>query len=239
MKRIPIQTPVPTFTPAFVAASLLVLALLLLGAAPLRAAGSNAPDAALMTVKIDGHDELLPVIITFYDTDAPQTVANFKKLARKGFYNGIAFHRVFPHMLVQAGDPLTKGKDRARIGTGGPGYNLQPEIHRKHLVGAVAAARLPDKINPGRVSSGSQFYICLKAQPNLDGQYTVFGQVESGMENLDKISQIPVDSNDNPVNLAVIKSIKIMPLDEAQRVAEKEAKQKPSKLLQFIRSVDI
>ena len=219
---------------------ILLLALLLLAASlPLIAADNDAGKVALITVKIDNQDQLLPVIIEFYENEAPQTVENFKKLARTGFYNGIAFHRVFPHTLVQAGDPLSKGKDRSRVGTGGPGYTLQPEIRRKHIAGAVAMSRLGDKINPGRVSSGSQFYICLKPQPNLDGQYTVFGQVVTGMENLDKISILAADSNDNPIDRAVIKSIRILPRDVAERDAEREAKQKPSKFLQFLKSIDI
>ena len=186
----------------------------------LLAAGNDADKVALITVKIDDQYQLLPVIVEFYDTDAPQTVENFKKLARKGFYNGIAFHRVFPHTLVQAGDPLSRKKDRLRIGTGGPGYTLPPEIHRKHTVGAVAMSRLGDKINPARVSSGSQFYVCLKPMPNLDGQYTVFGHVVRGMDNLDKISQLfSVDSNDYPTDKAVIKSIKLLPRATPRRAS--------------------
>lgn len=203
------------------------------------AADNGSGDVALMTIRINNDDHLLPVIIEFYDTDAPLTVANFKKLARKGFYNGIAFHRVFPHILVQAGDPYSRGKDRSLVGTGGPGYTLPAEIHRKHIVGAVAMSRLGDKLNPARVSSGSQFYICLKAQPNLDGQYTVFGQVISGMENLDKISVLPADSNNNPTDRVVIKSIKILPADVAQREAEREENAKPSKFLQFFKSIQL
>ena len=200
----------------------------------------TAGNVALVTIKIDNDDHLLPVIIEFYDADAPATVGNFKKLARKGFYNGIAFHRVFAHTLVQAGDPYSKNKkDRSHIGTGGPGYTLPAEIHRKNIAGAVAMSRLGDKVNPARVSSGSQFYICLKAQPTLDGQYTVFGQVTSGMENLDKISTMPADSNDNPLDRAEIKSIKILPPMTAQIEAERESKAKPSKFLQFFKSIQL
>jgi len=210
--------------------------LCLCGGMNLFAAGDDAGKVALITVKIENQDKLLPVIIEFYDADAPQTVGNFKKLARKGFYNGIAFHRVFPHTLVQAGDPLSRRKDRLRVGTGGPGYTLPAEIHRKHIVGAVAMSRLGDKINPARVSSGSQFYVCLKPMPNLDGQYTVFGQVVRGMDNLDQISVLPADSNDNPVDRPVIKSVKILSRDAAESLALKEEKAKPSmfsKLLQL------
>jgi cyclophilin family peptidyl-prolyl cis-trans isomerase len=97
------------------------------------------------------------------------TTENFKKLARKGFYKGIAVHRAIPSMLVQLGDPLSRKKDRNRVGTGGPGYTLPPEIRRKHTKGAVAAARLGDQINPARMSNGSQFYICLAPMPNWTG----------------------------------------------------------------------
>lgn len=218
---------------------ILFILLLLSASLPLIAAGDGSGKVALITVKIDNDDHFLPVIIEFYDNDAPQTVENFEKLARKGFYNGIAFHRVFANTLVQAGDPYSRGSDRSRVGTGGPGYTLPPEIHRKHIAGAVAMSRLGDKLNPGRVSSGSQFYICLKPQPNLDGQYTVFGQVVSGMENLEKISQLPADTNDNPIDRAVIKSIKILPPDVAAQVAGREEKAKPSKFLQFFKSMDI
>jgi peptidyl-prolyl cis-trans isomerase B (cyclophilin B) len=219
----------------FVLFSLLCLA----GSPNLFAADASSGDVALITVRIDNKDELLPVIIEFYDADAPQTVGNFKKLARKGFYNGITFHRVFVHTLVQAGDPLSRGRDRSRVGTGGPGYTLPPEIHRKHTAGAVAMSRLPDKINPGRVSSGSQFYVCLKPMPNLDGQYTVFGHIVRGMENLDKISVLSADSNDNPVDRAKILSVKILPREKAEVLAEREEKWKPSKFLQFFKSVQL
>jgi cyclophilin family peptidyl-prolyl cis-trans isomerase len=207
---------------------------------PAAAADRYAGDVALVTVKIEHDDHLLPVIIEFYDSDAPRTVANFERLARKGFYNDIAFHRVVLHTLIQAGDPLSKNKkDRSRVGTGGPGYTLPPEIHRKHIAGAVAMSRLGDTLNPGRVSSGSQFYICLKAQPSLDGQYTVFGQVTRGMENVDKISALAADNNNNPFDRAEIKSIRILPADVAERDYERELTAKPSKFLQFLKSIQL
>lgn len=175
----------------------------------------RADDVALVTFQI-GKDKKNPkqAAIEFYDGDAPQTVENFKKLARKRFYNGLAVHRVFPDILMQMGDPLSSRKDRAKVGTGGPGYTLQPEIHRKHIKGAVAAGRLPDKINPGRLSNGSQFLICLQPMPSYDGQYTVFGHVIWGYEGLNQISEQPVDTNDNPVQRVEIKSIKIMPREK-------------------------
>jgi peptidyl-prolyl cis-trans isomerase B (cyclophilin B) len=116
--------------------------------------------------------------IAFYPQDAPKTVKNFVDLAKKGFYNGLSFHRVVPNFVVQGGCP--KGD-----GTGGPGYTVPAEFNSKqHLRGSVAMARSqhPD-------SAGSQFYICYGPTPHLDRNYTVFGQVTSGMEHVDKIKQ--------------------------------------------------
>jgi len=118
------------------------------------------------------------ITIEFFPGDAPKTVENFVTLAKQGFYNGLAFHRVVPGFVVQGGDP--KGN-----GTGGPGYTIKAEFNsRRHVRGSVAMARSqhPD-------SAGSQFYITYGAQPHLDGSYTVFGQVTSGMEHVDRIKQ--------------------------------------------------
>jgi cyclophilin family peptidyl-prolyl cis-trans isomerase len=177
-------------------------------------ASARADDVALLTIQVGKDRTPRLVALEFYDGDAPQTVENFKKLAKKGFYKGVAFHRAFPHILVQTGDPLSKAKDRAKVGTGGPGYTLPPEIRRKHIKGAVAAARLADKINPSRVSNGSQFYICLDAAPTYDGQYTVFGHVLYGYDVLDAVSVAPVDSNDYPLERSFIRSIKILPREQ-------------------------
>jgi len=174
----------------------------------------RADDVAVLKLKV-GHDKRLKEVVIALSPDAaPATVENFEKLCRKGFYKGLAVHRVFPHMLVQMGDPLSKHNDRGHIGTGGPGYTLAPEIRLKHTTGAVAMARLPDNINPARRSNGSQFYICLKAMPDLDGQYTVFGHVIAGLDSLDSISQQPADTNDNPLDRIVIKSLKIEPREK-------------------------
>jgi cyclophilin family peptidyl-prolyl cis-trans isomerase len=174
-----------------------------------------ADDVADIAIKIGKEKRLRHVVIEFYDSDAPQTVENFKKLARKKFYSGLAFHRALPHMLVQVGDPFSKHSDRGKVGTGGPGYTLPAEIKRKHIAGAVAMARLPDKINPSRRSNGSQFYVTLQPMPNLDGQYTVFAHVVSGMEVLDEISAKPADISDYPQERIVIKSIKVGPRGKA------------------------
>lgn len=120
------------------------------------------------------------IIAELYPKDAPQHVNNFVFLARDGFYNGLTFHRVVPGFVIQGGDPLGNG-------TGGPGYGIPPEIKAKHTKGALAMARRagPAQSTP---SSGSQFYITLAPQPGLDGEYTVFGQVISGMDVVEKIA---------------------------------------------------
>lgn len=179
-------------------------------AATLFAATSRADDVALVTLKIGKEKELKRFAMEFYEGDAPATVENFKKLAKKGFYKGVEIHRTFPNILVQMGDPLSKDKERARVGTGGPGYTIQPEIRRKHSKGAVAAARLPDKVNPSRVSNGSQFFVCLQPMPQYDGQYTVFGDIVWGLDTLAMLSTKATDSNDYPVEHIRIRSVKIM-----------------------------
>jgi peptidyl-prolyl cis-trans isomerase B (cyclophilin B) len=116
--------------------------------------------------------------LEFYPEDAPKTVENFVTLAKKGFYNGLNFHRVVPDFVVQGGCP--KG-----TGTGGPGYQIKAEFNKqKHMRGTLAMARSQDPD-----SAGSQFYICYGPTPHLDGQYTVFGRVVSGMEHVDRIKQ--------------------------------------------------
>ena len=176
-------------------------------------ASVRADDVALLEIKFsDGTTH--KAAIEFYEKDAPATVENFKKLAGSGFFKGCAFHRAIPNGIVQTGDPLSKKKDRTKVGTGGPGWTVQPEIRRKHAKGAVAMARLPDKINPSRVSNGSQFFICLQANPSYDGKYTVFARVLGGFETLDALSTKTVDSNDNPVERVVLKSLRIIPREQ-------------------------
>ncbi len=128
---------------------------------------------------------------------APLTSANFEKLVRDGFYNTLIFHRVIAGFVIQGGDPRGTGQ-------GGPGYNVPAEIGLLHKRGAIAMARLPDEINPQRESSGSQFYIALQDLPGLDGQYTVFGNVVSGMDVVDKIAAVQTDSADKPLAPVII-----------------------------------
>src|ERR1700726_3110522 len=124
------------------------------------------------------------VVIELYPKAAPKTVDNFETLTKKGFYNGLTFHRVVPDFVVQGGDP-------DGTGTGGPGYTVPGEIDakEKHLPGSDATARTRNQVNPKRESSGSQFYVGLEPQPGLDGQYTIFGGVISGMDVVDKIEK--------------------------------------------------
>ncbi|WP_127530812.1 peptidylprolyl isomerase [Paenibacillus kobensis] len=113
------------------------------------------------------------VKIDLFEKDAPNTVANFEKLANEGFYNGLVFHRVIPGFVAQGGCPTGTGM-------GGPGYTINCEINpNKHERGTLAMA------HAGRNTGGSQFYICYKPQPHLDGVHTVFGKVVEGMDQVD------------------------------------------------------
>ena len=138
------------------------------------------------------------MVIEFYDKDAPKTVANFKKLVKEGFYNGTTFHRVIPGFMIQGGDPNSKDDDRSNDGTGGPGYTVEAEIKREHKRGTLATARLGGPTNPEKRSSGSQFFINVKDNGFLNGDYTVFGNVIAGMDVADKIVVMPRDGRDNP-----------------------------------------
>jgi cyclophilin family peptidyl-prolyl cis-trans isomerase len=145
------------------------------------------------------------IIFEFFPEDAPNHVANFKKLAGEGFYDGIYFHRVIPGFMIQAGDPNTKDDNRSNDGSGGPGYTIDAEFNdRPHKRGTVSMARRQD---PN--SAGSQFFICHQAQPGLDGQYTVFGQVVQGMDVVDKIANAERDNRDNPLEKIVMEKVTI------------------------------
>jgi len=130
---------------------------------------------------------------------APLTSKNFLKLAEEGFYNQTTFHRVIPDFMIQGGDPNSKSSDRSLHGRGDPGYTIPAEIKKPNLRGSVATARLGDQVNPKKESSGSQFFINVKDNSFLDGQYTVFGKVIKGMDVVDKIVAVRRDRNDNPL----------------------------------------
>jgi cyclophilin family peptidyl-prolyl cis-trans isomerase len=145
------------------------------------------------------------IVFMFYEKDAPKHVANFKKLASSGFYDGTTFHRVIPGFMIQGGDPNSKDADRSNDGLGGSGTNVPAEFNaNKHLRGTVSMARAQD---PN--SASSQFFICVKPTPVLDGQYSVFGQVLEGMDVVDKIVSVPRDARDNPIDKVVMEKVTI------------------------------
>ncbi len=135
------------------------------------------------------------ITIKFFPDVAPGHVKNFLDLAKNGTYDNTVFHRVIPGFMIQGGDPTSKDPAKRRAyGTGGPGYTIKAEFNSKpHKRGTLSMARAasPD-------SAGSQFFICVKDSAFLDRQYTVFGEVVSGMEAVDQIVSQPRDANDNP-----------------------------------------
>jgi len=134
--------------------------------------------------------------IELFPDDAPQTVGNFQRLARDGFYDGVIFHRIIPDFMIQGGDPTGTG-------SGGPGYSFEDEFN-DHPVerGALAMA------NAGPNTNGSQFFIVTAdACPWLDGKHTVFGQVTNGMDVVDAISAVATDAADRPHESVVIERI--------------------------------
>jgi len=136
---------------------------------------------------------------------APETVRNFEKLARDGFYNGTLFHRVIPGFMIQGGDPNTKTNNKSSWGMGGPGYNIKAEFNsRSHLRGIVSMARSQDPD-----SAGSQFFIVTSDSTFLDRQYTVFGEVIQGMDVADKIVNLQRDGNDCPLEKASMISVTV------------------------------
>ena len=132
--------------------------------------------------------------IGFLPDKAPGHVKNFKDLAKKGFYDGTTFHRVIPGFMIQGGDPNTKSDDRSTHGMGGPGYSIKAEFNdTPHKRGILSMARSQDPD-----SAGSQFYVVVKDSFFLDGKYTAFGKIVSGMGVADKIVSAPRDGRDNP-----------------------------------------
>ncbi|MBI4663425.1 MAG: peptidylprolyl isomerase [Verrucomicrobia bacterium] len=126
------------------------------------------------------------IVVEFWPEVAPITVANFKRLAGEGFYDGTAFHRIVKGFMIQGGDPLSR-KDDPLVGTGGPGYTIPAEFNdRPHVRGVISMARSeePD-------SAGSQFFICLADARFLDGKYTAFGQVVKGDDVLERLGETP------------------------------------------------
>ncbi len=158
------------------------------------------------------------MVIEFWSDVAPNTVENFKKLAKQDFYNGTAFHRIMKGFMIQGGDPNTKDPAKeSSYGTGGPGYTIKAEFNdRKHVRGVLSMARsaAPD-------SAGSQFFICHGNASFIDNKYTAFGQVLRGDDVLEKIATTPVGPSSRgepskPKERVEVKSVKIMPLSEVK-----------------------
>jgi len=158
------------------------------------------------------------MVVQFWTDAAPNTVENFKKLARQGFYDGTIFHRIVKGFMIQGGDP--NSKDPAKeisYGQGGPGYNIKAEFNdHSHDRGVISMARGPDPD-----SAGSQFFICLAPVHRLDHQYTTFGKLIKGEDVLGKIGDTPVTKNSmgepsKPTKRIVIESIKIVPADSVK-----------------------
>lgn len=126
------------------------------------------------------------IVADLFESEVPNTVANFEKLANSDFYDGTRFHRVISNFMVQGGDPYSREPGNSRVGTGGPGYKIKCETHlntHKHVVGTLSMA------HAGKDTGGSQFFICHSPQPHLDRVHTVFGQVRQGMDVVNSIKQ--------------------------------------------------
>ncbi len=158
------------------------------------------------------------MVAQFWTDAAPNTIENFKKLARSGFYDGTIFHRIVKGFMIQGGDPNSKdaGKESS-YGEGGPGYKIKAEFNdHSHERGIISMARSSDPD-----SAGSQFFICLAPVPRLDHQYTTFGKLIKGDDVLERIGDTPPTRNSagemsKPTKRVVIESIKIVPADSVQ-----------------------
>ena len=146
------------------------------------------------------------ITIELFADKAPNTVANFKKLAESGFYDGVKFHRVIKGFMIQSGDPLTKDDSKADMwGTGGPGYKFADEIHanNRNDVGTISMA------NAGPNTNGSQFFINVNPNNFLDGKHTVFGKVIKGMDVVTEIEGVATNQSDRPLSPVIIEKVLI------------------------------
>ena len=153
------------------------------------------------------------MVVQFWTDAAPNTVDNFKKLARQGFYHGTIFHRIVKGFMIQGGDPNSKDPAKENsYGQGGPGYNIKAEFNdHPHDPGVISMARSADPD-----SAGSQFFICLAPIHRLDHQYTTFGKLIKGEDVLEKIGNTPVERNaqgemSKPTKRVTINKIDIVP----------------------------
>jgi peptidyl-prolyl cis-trans isomerase B (cyclophilin B) len=155
------------------------------------------------------------MVVQFWTDAAPNTIENFKKLARQGFYDGTIFHRIVKDFMIQGGDPNSKDPAKENsYGMGGPDYKIKAEFNdHSHDRGVISMARGPDPD-----SAGSQFFICLAPVHRLDHQYTTFGKLIKGDDVLEKIGNTPVARNaqgetSKPTKRVVIESVKIVPAE--------------------------
>jgi cyclophilin family peptidyl-prolyl cis-trans isomerase len=190
------------------------------GAAPAGTSARTAPAAPQAVVL---QTTLGDIVIRLADKDAPLTCANFVAKVKTGFYDGTCFHRVIAGFMIQGGDPNSRDADPANDGMGGPTTTVPAEIKLPHVRGAVATARQGDQVNPKRASSSCQFFIDLAPQASLDrGGYTVFGQVVSGMDVVDRIAAFASDATlpaangggRNPGKKAMIRKAFLAPLSQ-------------------------
>jgi len=189
------------------------LTILTLGMLALHAGDKKNSDEVAVIKTSEGE-----IVMGFWPDVAPNTVENFKKLAKQGFYDGTLFHRIIKGFMIQGGDPLTKdpGKED-RWGTGGPGYSVKAEFNDKHHgFGVISMARSSDPD-----SAGSQFFICLGDADSLDHNYTAFGKLIKGDDVLKKIGDTPVTDSgrgeaSKPTKAVKIESIKIVPADSVK-----------------------
>ena len=153
------------------------------------------------------------MVLEFWPDVAPGHVENFKKLAKQGFYDGTAFHRVIKGFMIQGGDPNTKDAAKeSQWGMGGPGYKIKAEFNKKsHVRGVLSAARSQDPD-----SAGSQFFICHDKATFLDGKYTAFGKLIKGDDVLEKINSTATHSPDRPDKRMGVESVKIVPASEVK-----------------------
>jgi peptidylprolyl isomerase len=180
----------------------LPLAVLILGGIWFFSNTTNQQQVMSATLKTNKGD----ITIEFMDADAPNTVANFAKLAGEGFYNGTKFHRIIAGFMLQGGDPLSKDDSKmAMWGTGGPGYKFADEIHanNKNNIGTIAMA------NSGPNTNGSQFFINVANNNFLDTKHTVFGKVVAGMEVVNAIAAVQTGQNDRPIEPIIVSSITV------------------------------
>ncbi len=197
-----------------------ILLVLFLGEVPKDLPAKQAGKEEVVTI----HTNFGDIVLVLYD-QTPKHKANFLKLAKEGFYDSTTFHRIINGFMIQGGDPNTKDDDPTNDGAGGPGYTVPAEFvdSLTHIKGAIAAAREGDRVNPKKASSGSQFYIVENQDGThfLDGNYTIFGKVISGMEIVEKIAEQKKDERDKPIEaIKMTMTVKKMRKKKIQKVYE-------------------